>query len=412
MSTRLASPDMSSIDINLKEEMAEDETRTGEETDMANATYIVEAATSFSIDDSTVTIDAPVNQLLPEGTFDIPNKPWLQFHSETLQGYFHILSVWCPKQKDTVSGVGQAEFINADEFLVDDVRVGEQRHLLFATQTQLQHLSVARRWFMDGSFKVVRRPFYQLMSIHYFVRGGENVKQVPLLFVLMTRRTKQDYVAVLRAVRERLGDPIVEWFMLDFEAAAWQAVTRLGLAPAYTQKGGVYHFVRKLLALPYLPAEHVRPAFLTISEQAEESESERILDLVDYIGRTWVEGTLWRPENWSVYMETVRTNNDVERWHRRLNTRAGGAQLPFYVIVPLLSVEAQYVDIQARLVSANILQRLHRKKYRSTHEKLHQAWEKYEEDNMTTNQLEPRTASHIIGLGPIAKSAENYSEDE
>ncbi|XP_052762327.1 uncharacterized protein LOC128204972 [Mya arenaria] len=178
----------------------------------------------------------------------------------------------------------------------------------------------------------------------------------------MTRRTKQDYVAVLRAVKERLGDPIVEWFMLDFEAAAWQAVrevfpntvvkgcsfhwsqrvyrkvSRLGLAPAYTQKGGVYHFVRKLLALPYLPAEHVRPAFLTLREQAVESESERILDLVDYIG-------------------------------------------------------------------------LHRKKYRSTHEKLHQAWEKYEEDNMTTNQL-LRTASHIIGLGPIATSAENYSEDE
>ncbi|XP_052762321.1 uncharacterized protein LOC128204967 [Mya arenaria] len=248
----------------------------------------------------------------------------------------------------------------------------------------------------------------------------------------MTRRTKQDYVAVLRAVKERLGDPIVEWFMLDFEAAAWQAVrevfpntgcsfhwsqrvyrkvSRLGLAPAYTQKGGVYHFVRKLLALPYLPAEHVRPAFLTLREQAVESESERILDLVDYIGRTWVEGTLWRPENWYVYMETVRSNNDVEGWHRRLNTRAGGAQLPFYVLVPLLYGEAQYVDIQARLVSANILQRLHRKKYRSTHEKLHQTWEKYEEDNMTTNQL-LRTASHIIGLGPIATSAENYSEDE
>ena len=71
---------------------------------------------------------------------------------------------------------------------------------------------------MDGTFKVVRRPFYQLMSIHCFVRSGENVKQAPLVFVLMSRRTKQDYVAVLRALKERLGDPKVEWFKLDFEA--------------------------------------------------------------------------------------------------------------------------------------------------------------------------------------------------
>jgi len=59
----------------------------------------------------------------------------------------------------------------------------------------------------------------------------------------------------------------------------------------------------------------------------------------------------------------------------------GGAQLPFYVLVPLLYGEAKFVQIQMRVVSANILQRLHRKKYQATHETLHQAWERYEEDN-------------------------------
>ena len=63
----------------------------------------------------------------------------------------------------------------------------------------------------------------------------------------------------------------------------YRKVTRLGLAPAYTQKEGVYHYIWKLLALPYLPAERVTLAFTTLREQAVESESARILDLVEYI---------------------------------------------------------------------------------------------------------------------------------
>ncbi|KAH3748838.1 hypothetical protein DPMN_183294 [Dreissena polymorpha] len=34
--------------------------------------------------------------------------------------------------------------------------------------------------------------------------------------------------------------------------------------------------------------------------------------------------------------QTVRTNNDVEGWHRRINTRAGRADLGFYMLVPLI----------------------------------------------------------------------------
>ena len=57
------------------------------------------------------------------------------------------------------------------------------------------------------------------------------------------------------------------------------------------------------------------------------------------------------------------------------------------------------------------MQRLHHKKYRDTLEKLHQAWERYEEDEITTNQL-LRTASHITGLGPLERPGDDYTEDD
>jgi len=54
-------------------------------------------------------------------------------------------------------------------FTVDDVVVDSNRHLVFATPAGLSLLARAERWFIDGTFKVVRAPFEQLTSIHAFV---------------------------------------------------------------------------------------------------------------------------------------------------------------------------------------------------------------------------------------------------
>ena len=47
-------------------------------------------------------------------------------------------------------------------------------------------LSQAKIWYVDATFKVVCEPFTQLFSVHAFVKSGENVKQVPLLFAIMS----------------------------------------------------------------------------------------------------------------------------------------------------------------------------------------------------------------------------------
>ncbi|KAJ8307107.1 hypothetical protein KUTeg_015191 [Tegillarca granosa] len=83
-----------------------------------------------------------------------------------------------------------------DGFLRADVKVGDERHLIFATEDQLQLLDKAKQWFIDGTFKVVRAPFYQILSIHSFVRSGEECKMILLVFCLMSGRRQKDYIKV------------------------------------------------------------------------------------------------------------------------------------------------------------------------------------------------------------------------
>ena len=59
-----------------------------------------------------------------------------------------------------------------------------------------------------------------------------------------------------------------------------------------------------------------------------------------------------------------------------MNSRAGRADLGFYVLVPFLRGESEIVELQVRLVSENLLTRLHRKRYREVHGRLFDAWDK------------------------------------
>ena len=96
-----------------------------------------------------------------------------------------------PKDSIDLSFVLAEDFL-PEGFLHKDISADNNCHLLFATNKMIEILSQARNWFIDANFKIVRHPFTQLLSIHAFIKSCDSLKQVSLLFVVMSGKHKKD----------------------------------------------------------------------------------------------------------------------------------------------------------------------------------------------------------------------------
>ena len=107
----------------------------------------------------------------------------------------------------------------------------------------MEYLQRAKVWYIDATFRVVREPFNQLLSVHSFVRTGDAQKQVPLCFALMSRRKTSDYTAVFRALLDLLPEPpAVQEALLDFERAVWSSLARV--LPDVSTHGCSFHWAQ------------------------------------------------------------------------------------------------------------------------------------------------------------------------
>ncbi|KAH3771450.1 uncharacterized protein LOC127844398 isoform X1 [Dreissena polymorpha] len=151
-----------------------------------------------------------------------------------------------------------------------------------------------------------------------------------------------------------------------------------------------------MLCLPLLPAEHIRPTFDMMSGL---NTAPHINPLLEYMSNTWINSTVWPVESWSVYGQTVRTNNDVEGWHRRLNRRTGCAP-PLYTLIRTIHEEVMKVENMIALVNEQQLQRIQRKASRSIQAKLFAAWEEYSAGTLSTSGLLKRCSTFYRPVVP------------
>ncbi|KAG0721035.1 hypothetical protein GWK47_047272 [Chionoecetes opilio] len=280
-------------------------------------------------------------------------------------------------------------------FVQEDVRVGAYRHTILFTEFDLQLASQARTWYVDATFKSVQSPFKQLWGIHAFISQNKCIKQVPLIQVLMTRRTIGDYSAVLEATKARLpADVSLQSVMMDFETAVWTSFGRIypdlqlrgcsfhwtqavwkriqlyGLSIPYYKKKNTYKFLRQLLCLPFLPAEQIPETFHHLHSLVLPNHSDGLHQLFAYMESTWISSRRagFTPYQWSVFGQTVRTNNDVEGWHNNLNKLCErvGASCNVYELIDVLYKECSFVTVQHQLVAQEKIEKHQKARSSST----------------------------------------------
>ena len=91
---------------------------------------------------------------------------------------WHKQKVRPAEPTDLVSEIDE-QFVPEAFYRGSVIAVGDKKHLLFASDNMLHILATAKVWYIDGTFKLVKHLFTQLLSIHAFVRQGEDSKQVP-----------------------------------------------------------------------------------------------------------------------------------------------------------------------------------------------------------------------------------------
>jgi len=110
----------------------------------------------------------------------------------------------------------------------------------------------------------------------------------------------------------------------------------------------VYNYCRKLLVLPFLPGDVIAATFAYLSVQASEL---RLQELKEYNTETWMDNELWPPTSWSCHRQSVRTNNDTELWHARLNRRTSAGNLGIYQQAERLYQELKLIQLTMKTMS-------------------------------------------------------------
>ena len=116
-----------------------------------------------------------------------------------------------------------------------------------------------------------------------------------------------------------------------------------------------------------------------------------------YVRHTWLDNTLWHPSSWSAFYKCVRTNNDVEGWHRRLISKAGRGQLNMYLLLQLLSTEAALVGVNLTLLRESAIIRRQRGAAPKNTRRLFKAWDILIGKNKTARQT-LRAVSNLLPL--------------
>jgi hypothetical protein len=278
-------------------------------------------------------------------------------------------------------------------FLVKDSTIGENRILLFTTVTNIRNLEQSCLWIMDGTFKTVPTLFRQLYTIHARVGGDENSRIMPLVYALMSSKSRECY--------ERLFQDLIDFgneqdlhlqprfILTDFEQAAinascikfpsaqnkgclfhlaqsvYRKIQATGFAIRYGTDENFSLVIRQIPALAFLNPADIPAAFDRLKDEIP-AEAVGVVQWFEdnYVHgrarRTLRNGTIVRdtpmfpPRLWSVANNLEyalpRTTNSVEAWHRRWEVLVGRDCVGLFKLIKEMQKEQSKVELDMEMV--------------------------------------------------------------
>ena len=199
--------------------------------------------------------------------------------------------------------------------------------------------------------------------------------------------------ACWKSMRENFPGMQMHGCLFHFSQAINRKVISYGLFKDYkTAHSTIRNLIKGVYSLPYLPPRDMSPAFETLKSQASEAECEnyeKLQDFFRYVNKTWFQSSTWKATHISAYQRMVRTNNDLEGYHNRLNIRSCSSNSPKPIadLIKVLYEEAKLVKIRYKQISSSNVMMQRSKDTEEDQAKLCAIWDKYDNDEISREQL-------------------------
>jgi hypothetical protein len=261
------------------------------------------------------------------------------------------------------------DFLQANEGAEDKI-------LLFATDQSLTRACSAETVLVDGTFYTCPRLFHQLFTFHIEEEGTV----YPVIFALLPDKTRRTYERVFQMVKQRarfLGlqfqppklqtdyeQAIISAVRCEFPGSRlvgcmfhygqclWRKVQSLGGAEEYTAEAETRQYIRRCAALAFVPLQRLDDAWLEI--QGDAPDTRLCTAFSDYFVNTWLDDVcsrfpraMWNHHD-NMKMDSIRTNNSLESWHRQLKGTVSCAHPNVFKIIRELQKQQIKVEQELR----------------------------------------------------------------
>lgn len=229
------------------------------------------------------------------------------------------------------------------------------RILIFSSSDIKTYLDNFEHFFLDGTFKSCPEPFTQIYTIHGLHKITK--KMVPLFFGFIHNKTENTYKLIFEMIKSQIPEWNPVKLTLDYEISAMKAIRKI--FPNAVMKGCYYHFCASLFkkakrlgikstvqrrhiarcaGLARLPLRYVMAGYKYTMTKSPKTEA--VIKFNNYLNRYWFSEVNFI-KTWCCYGEEIRTTNNLEGWHARLNRMVGRQKASLATILNVLIKETK-----------------------------------------------------------------------